>query len=65
VIADPTAPEPGAGAPAVRAQDGDAEWRPFAPDLGGEMILTRSRGQSDYAAIITTRAFNSNSIGLT
>jgi len=29
------------------------------------LILTRSRGQSDYAAIITTRAFNSNSIGLT
>jgi hypothetical protein len=32
--------------------------------LGG-MILTRSGGQSDYAAIVVTCAFNSNSIGLT
>jgi hypothetical protein len=29
------------------------------------LILPRSRGQSDYAAILSTRAFNSNSIGLT
>jgi hypothetical protein len=30
-----------------------------------KMILTRSGGQFDYAAIVATCAFNSNSIGLT
>ena len=29
------------------------------------VILPRSRGQSDYAAIAATCSFNSNSIGLT
>ena len=37
----------------------------YLRELNADVILTRSRGQSDYAAIISTCDFNSNSIGLT
>lgn len=45
-----------------------AEW-PSPCDQGQTprwlLILTRSRGQRDYAAIVATRALNSSLIGLT
>ena len=38
---------------------------PFTPYAATRVILTRSRGQSDYAAITDICIFNSNSIELT
>jgi len=44
----------------VVGRDGHARM-----EVDAEMILPRFGGQSDYAAIMDIRIFNSNSIGLT